>query len=132
MRLAADEECDLVNQSNVCYFDMPNDKQKGFKNENSKNSKSNLNPDESTKLLQTLSFKADDQPKSFVSFEYLVIKLIELTTGKKFKIKKQGIIAKKDKHYDILIIEEVSKAEKKQRMKLVFDISESWDEVYQP
>jgi hypothetical protein len=127
----ADADGDVVHKSIQCYFNRLNEKQSVFTNENSKNSDVNLFPDES-KSLQTLSFNADDIPRSFASYEHLVIKLLELINGKKYEIIKQEIIAKNGKHYDVLIAEDQADKPNKQRMKLVFDITAQWNEVYFP
>ena len=96
-----------------------------------KNTENNMNDIVNIKPIdQTFFFKTDDIPRSFASFEHLVIKLIELLSGKKYIIIKQGIISKNNKHYDVLIVQEKSKSDDKPKMKLVFDISETWNEVY--
>lgn len=118
----ANVDGDVVHQSIQCYFNRLNEKHKIERKENSNNTDEIINTDES-KSVQTFFFKADNDPKNFVPFEHLVIWLLELTMGKSFVIKKQGLISKNDKNYDVLIIEAGSDTTNKQKMKLVFDIT---------
>jgi hypothetical protein len=78
---------------------------------------------------KTLFFKAEPD-QNFISFEYLVINLIELANSAKFFIKKSIIIEKNGKIYDVLLIEEDSESTIKQKIRLVFNVTESWNTTY--